>query len=122
MIRQVLALAVAALLLPAPARCLTQEQMTRKATQIPVGSVVDVKSKAGKVRGQLLAVEAAGVVIRTAAKQGPVIEQAVSFAEMKDIRLVDTNNRATKGLAVFGGVVLVWMIAGSIIMAAAGGS
>ena len=122
MIRQLLALTLAALILPSPAKCLTAEQVSQKASQIPIGSVVDVKAKSGKLRGQLLAVESTGVVVRTAQKDGPVVEKAVAFTEMKDIKFVDTSDKTTRGLASFGGGMLVLVIISIIITSVAGGA
>lgn len=101
---------------------LTIEQIAAKATQIPIGGVVEVKTRSGKWKGQLLSLDSAGVTVRTAQKDSTITDRTFAFTDMKDIKAIDTSSRATKGLAVIGGVMLVWMIVAIIITAAAGGA
>ena len=122
MIRTCLCLLLASLMAISPAAAATIDQLRQTAVQIPLGSVVEVKLISGKLRGQLLSLDQEGVKVRTAPNPQQVVEQDVPFAQMKNIKQVDTSSRATKGLAVFGGVMLVWMIVFGIIYAAAGGA
>lgn len=122
MIRSFLSLTISLLLVCQAAPAMTTEQITLKATQIPIGGIVEVKTRTGKWKGQLLSLDSTGVTVRTALKDSSITDQAIAFADMKDIKAVDTSSRATKGFAIFGGVMLVWMIVGAIIFAAAGGA
>lgn len=107
MFRTFLCVVLCGLLAAHPAAALTAEQLSQKATQIPIGSIVNVKLMNGRAKGQLLSVDSTGVVVRGADLQGAVVEQAIPFAEMKDIRW---RNRPNAGKVVLITLGVVWLV------------
>ncbi len=94
-----------------PAAALTAEQLSQKATQIPVGSIVNIKLMKGRAKGQLLSVDSMGVVVRGTDPQGLVVEQTIAFSEMKDIRWQNQPNTTKSTLIAIG---VVWLVLAGI--------
>jgi hypothetical protein len=111
MFRTLLTLLLTLLLIAHPAPAATTEKVARKATEIPVGSVVTVKLKNRTVKGQLLTVAKDGIDIRAVDAKGVVQDEAIAFAEMKDIKEMGKPNTFATTLAAVG---ILWLILGVI--------